>query len=106
MRGRGKGNLQCVYEQNEGYVQEGGVLIVLDFIKPMEVIFSFKGDAPLFGRGGLELSRTMKASGSTTASGKHASIRGEKTHHSTRWTIAYSLPKRTVTCTIEGPEWS
>ena len=81
MRGRGKGNLQCVYEQNEGYVQEGGVLIVLDFIKQMDVRFSFKGDAPLFGRGGLELSRTMKASGSTTASGKHASIRRERTHH-------------------------
>ena len=39
--------VQRVYGQNEGYVQ-GGVLIVLDFVKMMDDKFSFKRDAPDF----------------------------------------------------------
>ncbi|KAL6330673.1 hypothetical protein AAG906_003284 [Vitis piasezkii] len=48
----------------------------------------------------------MKALENTTASGKHTSIRREKTHHSARWTTIDSLLKQTVTCTIEGSERS
>ena len=48
VRGRGKWNIQHVYGQNEGYVQGGRVLIVLDFVKLMDGRFSFKGDAPVF----------------------------------------------------------
>ena len=59
-----------------------------------------------FEKKGSELNRTMKASGSMTASRKHAFIRRERTHHSMRWTTVDSLPRRTVTCTIEGPKRS
>ena len=48
VRGRGKWNIQYAYGQNEGYVQGGGVLIVLDFVKLMDGRFSFKGDAAVF----------------------------------------------------------
>ena len=59
-----------------------------------------------FEKKGLELIRTVKASGSMTASRKQAFIRRESTHHSMRWTTVDSLPRRTVTCTIEGPKRS
>ena len=36
LQGREKENMQCVYGQNEDYVQGGGVLIVLDFVKRMD----------------------------------------------------------------------
>ena len=79
---------------------------MLDFVKRMDDIFSFKEMRQFFGRGGLELSHTMKASGNMTAFGNHASIRREMTHHSMRWMTTNSLPRRTITCTIEGPERS